>query len=221
MTGESRIPCGSDALPDSSASVAGTKQNGEAAGAPQDTSHKAAKTALRKALKAARGALDPATKVQWDAQIGAQVVAWWRMRQVATIGVYWPLAGEPDLRAAYSELARAGVQLALPVVMERDAALSFVEWTPGEPMIPDEMGVQVPATLRFVERPPALLIPCLGFNDENYRLGYGGGYYDRTLAAAPRPATLGIAYGNQRAVFSHAAYDVPLDVIVTEASRIS
>jgi len=216
MTGESRIPRSSDGLPDSSASVAGTKQDGE-----NDAGRQAAKTALRKALRTARGALEPAIKVQWDAHIGAQILAWWRLRQVSAMGVYWPLAGEPDLRAAYAELAKAGVQLCLPVVMERDAPLSFVEWTPGEPMIPDEMGVQVPADLRFVARPPALLIPCLGFNDENYRLGYGGGYYDRTLAPAPRPHTLGIAYSNQQAVFSHGPYDVPLDVIVTEASRIT
>jgi len=212
MTGESRIPCGSDGLPDSSASVAGTAQ---------PLSQQAAKTALRKALRAARGAVEPAIKVQWDAHIGAQVLAWWRVRQVSAIGVYWPLAGEPDLRAAYDELARAGVQLALPVVMERAAPLSFVEWTPGEPMLPDEMGIQVPATLRFVDRPPALLIPCLGFNEGNYRLGYGGGYYDRTLAPVPRPHTLGIAYSTQRAVFSHAAHDVPLDVIVTEATCVT
>jgi 5-formyltetrahydrofolate cyclo-ligase len=216
MTGNSRIPCGSDGLPDSGTSVAGAKQS-----TGDGTGQQAARSALRKALKAARGALDPAVKVGWDAQIGAQVVAWWRVRQVAALGVYWPLAGEPDLRAAYAELAKAGVRLALPVVMERDAPLSFVDWTPGEPMLPDQMGIQVPATLRFVERPPALLVPCLGFNEANYRLGYGGGYYDRTLAPAPRPQTLGIAYANQQAVFGHAAHDVPLDVIVTEATRIT
>jgi 5,10-methenyltetrahydrofolate synthetase len=88
-------------------------------------------------------------------------------------------------------------------------------------MIPDEMGVQVPAQLRFIERPPALLIPCLGFNADGYRLGYGGGYYDRTLERQPRPHTLGIAYSNQLAVFAHGPYDVPLDVIVTEASQIT
>ena len=187
-----------------------------------DPHHKqAAKAALRKALRTARGALDPAIKVQWDAAIGAQVVAWWRLRQPATLGVYWPLAGEPDLRAAYAELHQAGLRLALPVVMERDAPLAFTEWTPGEPTIPDEMGVQVPAQLRFIERPPALLVPCLGFNAEGYRLGYGGGYYDRTLEASPRPQTLGIAYSKQEAVFSHAPHDVPLDVIVTESSRVS
>ncbi|WP_296945574.1 5-formyltetrahydrofolate cyclo-ligase [uncultured Massilia sp.] len=207
MTGEPRIPRGPDALPEADAGETSLRQ--------------AAKAALRKALRTARGGLDPAIKVQWDARIGAQVVAWWRLRQVAAVGVYWPLAGEPDLRAAYAELHAAGVQLALPVVMERDAPLAFTAWTPGEPTIPDEMGVQVPAALRFVARPPALLVPCLGFNAEGYRLGYGGGYYDRTLEAAPRPYTLGIAYSSQQAQFSHAPHDVPLDVVVTEASRIT
>lgn len=206
MTGESRIARSIEGQSDASPSVA--------------TNGQIAKAALRKTLRTSRGAIDPAIKVQWDAAIGAQVVAWWRRRQLDGLAVYWPLAGEPDLSAAYSELARAGLALCLPVVMERDAPLAFAEWTPGETMIPDEMGVQVPARLRFVERPPALLVPCLGFNAEGYRLGYGGGYYDRTLEATPRPHTLGIAYGSQLAVFSHAPHDVPLDTIVTETSRI-
>jgi 5,10-methenyltetrahydrofolate synthetase len=206
MTGNSRIPRPFAGLRDNNSSVADHGQ--------------AAKTALRKALKATRGALDPAVKVQWDAHIGAQVVAWWRLRQMDTVGVYWPLAGEPDLRAAYAELALAGVRLALPVVMERNAPLAFTEWKLDEPMLADEMGVAVPATLRFIERPPALLIPCLGFNAEGYRLGYGGGYYDRTLELMPRPRTLGIAYSNQEAQFGHGSHDVPLDVIVTERSQV-
>ena len=207
MTGDPRITRPLSSLPDDAASVAGDSQAGKAA--------------RRKALRTARGSLDPAIKVQWDAHIGAQVIAWWRLRQIDTLGVYWPLAGEPDLRAAYAELALAGVRLALPVVMERNAPLTFTEWTPGEPMIADEMGVAVPAQLRFIERPPALLIPCLGFNAEGYRLGYGGGYYDRTLELPPRPRTLGIAYSNQEAQFGHAPHDVPLDVIVTEISKVT
>jgi 5,10-methenyltetrahydrofolate synthetase len=206
MTGDSRIPRPFAGQRDDTSSVAADSQ--------------AAKAALRRALKTTRGALDPAIKVQWDAHIGAQIVAWWRLRQMDTVGVYWPLAGEPDLRAAYAELALAGVRLALPVVMERNAPLAFTEWKLDEPMLADEMGVAVPATLRFVERPPALLIPCLGFNAEGYRLGYGGGYYDRTLELTPRPLTLGIAYSNQEAQFGHGAHDVPLDVIVTERSQI-
>jgi 5,10-methenyltetrahydrofolate synthetase len=175
-----------------------------------------AKQALRQALKQARSAVDPATRVQWDAAIGAQLLAWWRLRQFPAIGVYWPLAGEPDLRAAYAELADAGVRLALPVVLARDQALAFAEWTPGEALAKDLMGMTVPARLRMTERPPALVIPCLGFSDEGYRVGYGGGYYDRTLAASSRPATVGVAYSGQRAVFSPGAYDVALDVIFTE-----
>ncbi|WP_229455892.1 5-formyltetrahydrofolate cyclo-ligase [Massilia sp. KIM] len=172
---------------------------------------------MRAALKARRRALDPTVKRDWDQRIGAQVLAWARAQQPAMLGVYWPLAGEPDLHPAYAELAQAGVRLALPVVVARGAALGFAEWLPGEPTVCDAMGVTVPAALRMVERPPALLVPCLGFNAQGYRLGYGGGFYDRTLAAAPRPLTLGIAYAFQRVAFEGAAHDVPLDRVLTEA----
>jgi 5-formyltetrahydrofolate cyclo-ligase len=177
------------------------------------------KAALRKALTLARARIDPACKALWDAAIGAAMLAWWRglgAGAPASIGVYWPLKGEPDLSASYAELAADGVRLALPVVLERDAALGFTEWTPGEAMLADRMAVAVPAALRMVERPPALLVPCLGFNTLGYRLGYGGGYYDRTLELAPRPLTVGVAYSCQLAHFAGAAHDVALDRIITE-----
>jgi 5-formyltetrahydrofolate cyclo-ligase len=78
------------------------------------------------------------------------------------------------------------------------------------------MGVAVPANCASVARPPALLVPCLGFNADGYRLGYGGGYYDRTLAAAPRPSRWASPTACQAAAFRHAPHDVPLDIIVTE-----
>jgi len=177
----------------------------------------ARKTMLRRALLAARGALDPAVKAEWDGLIVARVVAWWRAHRAAALGVYWPLRGEPDLSAAYAELAELGVQLALPVVVARDAALGFSAWTPGEAMRKDSLGVAVPAVLRPMARPPALLVPCLGFNIQGYRLGYGGGFYDRTLEQAPRPLTLGIAYAMGAVVFDSDAHDVALDDIITEA----
>ncbi len=80
----------------------------------------------------------------------------------------------------------------------------------------DRMGVAVPAQLRMVARPPALLVPCLGFNAQRYRLGYGGGFYDRTLEALPRPLTVGVAYAADLAQFASAAHDVALDIILTE-----
>src|SRR4051794_21458535 len=132
MTGDPRIPCDTAVLPAGSG---------------------AAKAMLRKALLGARGALDPAVKAEWDAAIVARVLAWWRAHRPAALGVYWPLRGEPDLSAAYVELAQAGVQLALPVVLARDAALAWAAWTPGEAMLKDKMGVAVPAVARPVARP--------------------------------------------------------------------
>lgn len=179
------------------------------------------KAALRKSLALVRKAIAAPQKMLWDAAIAQGVLAWWRadMAQAAgPLGVYWPLRGEPDLSAAYAELADSGVRLALPVVLARDAALGFAEWTPGEAMVTDTMGVAVPAVLRMLERPPVLLIPCLGFDTLGYRLGYGGGYYDRTLAAQPRPLTVGVAYGCQQAAFTSAPHDVALDRIITEAT---
>ena len=199
MTGHSRIPCAPLAPPAS-------------AGAAE----KSDKQALRRKLAAVRAAVDPARRTAWDAAIGAHLVAWWRTRPVPALGVYWPLRAEADLSPAYAELAHAGVRLALPVVLARDAALGFADWRPGEAMVKDAMGVAVPADLRMVALPPALLVPCLGFNPHRFRLGYGGGYYDRTLAPTPRPFTLGIAYACLAAQFASAAHDVALDRIITE-----
>jgi 5,10-methenyltetrahydrofolate synthetase len=178
------------------------------------------KAALRKTLLAARLGLGDEVRQRWDGAIGAGVVAWWRSQRAATLGVYWPLRGEPDLHAAYAELAALGVHLVLPVALEKDAPLRFASWQPGEPMAQDAMKVAVPAHLRFEPCPPALLVPCLGFNPERLRLGYGGGFYDRTLQTAPRPATLGVVYACMAAQFAGDAHDIALDAIVTERGLI-
>ena len=180
----------------------------------------AAKAALRKHLKAQRASLDGADKPGRDRRIGAQVLAWWRRTRPPLLAVYWPLSGEPDLSETYRTLALEGAALALPVVVERHAPLAFAAWSPGEEMVLDPMGVAVPAQLRTVARPPALLVPCLGFNEHGYRLGYGGGFYDRTLEGGVKPATLGIAYACQAADFEADAHDVPLDLIVTEDTGV-
>ena len=201
MTGDQRIPRASGLLP---------------ATAPSDDSQQQDKSALRTLLKARRRAIDPALKHAWDDRIGARVRAWLQAHPHDTLGVYWPLAGEPDLRPAYAEIAAAGVRLALPVVVERDAPLGFAEWIPGEATESDRLGVAVPSDLRMIARPPALLVPCLGFNALGYRVGYGGGFYDRTLAPQPRPATVGIGYACLMLEFDADVHDVPLDTVITE-----
>ncbi|MRX06726.1 5-formyltetrahydrofolate cyclo-ligase [Pseudoduganella sp. FT25W] len=179
------------------------------------------KADLRRQLLTARRALDGTARAAWDRAIGEQVVAWWKAARPPALGVYWPLRDEPDLHAAYAELERLGARLLLPVVVRKDAALEFAEWRIGEAMVKDAMGVAVPADLRLqAAYPPALLVPCLGFNPEGYRLGYGGGFYDRTLARQPRPRALGIAYSSLQIAFAADAHDVALDCVLTEISGL-
>lgn len=176
------------------------------------------KPSLRKALLARRRELPEATRAQWDSAIAARLLAWCELQQVTSLGVYWPLHGEPDLHGAYAQLAARGVALLLPVVLEKHAPLGFAAWTPGETMVKDKMGVAVPEQLRLQPAPSHLLVPCLGFNGQNFRLGYGGGYYDRTLAQQPRPRTIGVAYACLEATFASGPYDIALDHMVTEGN---
>ena len=210
MTGESRIPCASIVPPENASSGTSLDQATAAA----------AKAALRKHLKSQRATLAGDDKRNADRRIGAQVLAWWRRTRPPLLAVYWPLGGEPDLHDLYRTLSLDGAALALPVVLQRHAPLAFAAWTPGEAMGTDLTGIAVPASLRFVDRPPALLVPCLGFDANGYRLGYGGGFYDRTLAGDIRPATLGVAYACQAAQFEVDVHDLPLDLIVTEATDV-
>lgn len=174
------------------------------------------KQVLRKALASVRAALDNQHRSDWDRALCAHLLAWCERHAWPALGVYWPIKGEPDLRPAYAALAARGVRLCLPVVLQADAPLAYAEWQPGEALRKDDMGVGVPAALRLQTMPPALLVPCLGYNRQRLRLGYGGGYYDRTLATPPRPATAGVAYACLAAEFDGDAHDIALDTILTE-----
>ncbi|HEY1148479.1 MAG TPA: 5-formyltetrahydrofolate cyclo-ligase [Pseudoduganella sp.] len=196
MTSATRIPRNPAELPASSAQT---------------------KADLRRSLLAERRAVPAETRAQWDRQLCANIVKWWEGSGVDALGVYWPLRDEPDLHAAYAELSRRGVRLLLPVVVQRDTALEFASWEIGEAMVKDGMGVAVPAHLRIEPYPPALLVPCLGFNSGGFRLGYGGGFYDRTLARDPRPATVGVAWSCLEVEFGVDNHDIALDIVVTEA----
>jgi 5,10-methenyltetrahydrofolate synthetase len=178
------------------------------------------KTVLRRTLLANRQAIAAEVRNQWDAAIGERVIDWCTRHQQRALGVYWPVRGEPDLRPAYAELAARGVQLALPVVVDKDAPLRFAVWTPGDALTKDAFGVSTPAQASATIQPDALLIPCVGFNARNYRLGYGGGFYDRTLALEPRPLAVGIAYECSLAEFDEASHDIALDCIITERSPL-
>ena len=135
------------------------------------------------------------------------------------IGGYWPIRNEPDIRALFHEWTKGGHRIGLPLVDRVQRPLTFVHWKPQSAMAPGFLGVPVPTSGNavYVE---LLLVPCLGFStgpgDVHHRLGYGGGYYDRTLAARSCK-TIGIAYEAMHSEhFEPGPHDVPLDYIVTE-----
>jgi 5,10-methenyltetrahydrofolate synthetase len=177
------------------------------------------KTTLRRALLAVRNAASGDLRAQWDAAIRDRLLAWHNRNPVNSIGVYWPIRNEPDLHILYAELAKRQVRLALPLVVAKDAPLKFAAWVPGDAVIVDAMGIAIPANPVVFAQPEAVLIPCVGFNSANIRLGYGGGFYDRTLASSPRPIAVGIAYECGREEFVSESHDISLDLIVTERSE--
>jgi 5,10-methenyltetrahydrofolate synthetase len=143
---------------------------------------------------------------------------------VHSVGFYWPLAGEFDARAAIAIWLGADPQrtASLPVIKDRGAPLEFHAWSPDTPMKTGHHKISEPASGRVVI-PDLLFVPCVGFDAAGFRLGYGGGYYDRTLAAWPgakKPLTVGVAYEACRTdALQREAHDIPLDLILTEAGR--
>ena len=134
-----------------------------------------------------------------------------------TLGVYSPMRGEIDIfDLAAGHLARGG-SLGLPVVVQKGAPVEFWRWRPGMPMSRGLWNIPIPAVPERVE-PDALIVPLVGFDRALFRLGYGGGYYDRTLAQlARKPFCIGFGYqsGMLPTIFPQ-AHDIPMDLIVTD-----
>jgi 5-formyltetrahydrofolate cyclo-ligase len=175
--------------------------------------------AARCRLVAERTALPLATRTR----LAAELVA--RLRIAAPdalrrcVGFYWPLKGEPDLRSFVRELVAGGAEAALPVVVGENRPLEFWRWTSTTKLTRQSVwGIPVPAE-RVPAHPEVVLAPVVGFDEEGYRLGYGGGYYDRTLAfLRPRPFVIGVGFELGRlATIYPQPHDVPMDLIVTEA----
>ena len=133
------------------------------------------------------------------------------------IGFYWPFKGEYDPRPLVRALHAQGARLALPVVVRRAAPMAFRPWRPGTRLVPGIWDIPVPAEGDPV-LPDTLLVPLVGFDPRGYRLGHGGGYYDRTLAAmAHRPRAIGIGFESLRLPTIHPRpHDIPMNLIVTE-----
>ncbi len=175
---------------------------------------------LRRQLLQSRQSTPIATRLAWDQSIAEQVYTRVIAMNSQRLAVYWPIKGEPDLQTCYQALHQHGVRLALPLVVGKGLALRFVPWAPGDAMEPDDWGIPIPQQRDQELVVDTLLIPCVGFNTEHYRLGYGGGFYDRSLAQMPQANTIGIAYQQAQVDFTHESYDIAMDCIVTEKGII-
>ena len=134
------------------------------------------------------------------------------------VSLYWPFRGEPDLREWLTSVNARGGQTALPIVVAKGQPLIFRAYKPGDRLEKGVWNIPIPAEGDPVI-PDVVIAPVVGFDAERYRLGYGGGFFDRTLAALPRkPLVIGIGYELQRIPTIYPQpHDVPMSVIVTEA----
>jgi 5,10-methenyltetrahydrofolate synthetase len=150
---------------------------------------------------------------------------WLVGRTDTTIGAYWPIKGEFDPLPALHRWKEDGElneepqrrRIALPVINKLHKTMTFHTWYPGCPMEEDAYGIPKPKDTEMVS-PSLLFVPCVGYSAGGYRLGYGGGFYDRMLASLePKPFTVGLGFGvGYVPDFEPESHDIPLDAILTD-----
>jgi 5-formyltetrahydrofolate cyclo-ligase len=173
---------------------------------------------VRRALLTWRKALDVDTHAELSAKNKNHFASFLKDHPTATVGFYWPIQNEVDLRTEIKSHIALGGKAALPVVPGKDQPMVFHNWTPQTKLMPGYAGIPEP-----VETPKSaldiILAPLVGFDNAGYRLGYGGGFFDRTLAVlSPKPIVVGIGFEATRLedIQPH-QYDVPVDVLITDA----
>jgi 5-formyltetrahydrofolate cyclo-ligase len=178
------------------------------------------RAALRRALLETRRRLSAQGRHAVDDALLARLDALLGDVAGETIAIYWAVRGEPSIDPLAVRWSLAGARLALPVVVAPEQPLRFVSWRPGEPTVRGAMGIPQPAVGEAL-RPTLLVLPCVGFDARGYRLGYGGGYYDRSLAAldadgGPPPRAIGVAWDDALMEgFAPLPTDRPLEAVVT------
>lgn len=175
--------------------------------------------ALRREMVARRATLGAARRDELAARIVGHLATALAVPGVAAF--CWPIKHEPDVRAVVQRWLAAGARAVLPVVVAEAAPLAFREWNPDAPLEADRYGIPTPSAGEWLQ-PDLILMPLNGFDAAGYRLGYGGGYFDRTLAAlSPRPLAVGVGFEvNRLDSIRPEAHDQRLDWIVTEAGAV-
>ena len=171
----------------------------------------------RQRLAVAREALDAHAVDAHRRQIDAQLERAFPGLKGIAFAFCWPIRKEYDARHLARTLREAGALTALPVVVAPKTPLAFREWHPGVELAKGPLGIPYPVDSRAVA-PRALLLPMIGWDAQGYRLGYGGGFFDRTLAALKeKPLVIGVSYELARMQTIHPQpWDMPMDYVVTE-----
>ncbi|MBI4996124.1 MAG: 5-formyltetrahydrofolate cyclo-ligase [Rhodocyclales bacterium] len=187
----------------------------------QEPDSSAFRTLLRQEKIAARLALPADEHRRASLAIESRLEALLGDRSPQVVAFCWPLRKEFDCRPLVERLLARGWRAAQPVVLAPAQPMVFRPWDPATPMTEDRHGIPIPAGDRTVT-PDVVLLPLVAFDALGYRIGYGGGYFDRTLAAlAPRPFAVGVGFELARvASVRPEAHDIRLDAIVTEAACV-
>ena len=178
--------------------------------------------AQRETLIAARTAIVPDQHRVWNDRITTLLLAGFAVPPGTVIGFCWPYKGEFDARFVVRRWRDEGAIATLPAVIEKARPLQFRKWWPGAPMRAGVYDIPVPDGTDVLI-PDIVIVPMNGFDEQGYRLGYGGGYFDRTLAALERRVlAVGVSYEALRLPTIHPQpHDIPMDFVVTEASLYS
>ncbi len=173
--------------------------------------------AQRQGLLAAREALDADALEHARLRIDAHLERAFPGLVSTRLAFCWPMRGEYDARPLAQGLRGRGAVTALPVVVAPGRPLEFRAWYPGVPLAAGPLGIPYPAASEVIV-PTVILVPLIGWDAAGHRLGYGGGYFDRTLAALdPRPTSIGVGYELGRIATIHPQpWDIPMDWMVTE-----
>jgi 5-formyltetrahydrofolate cyclo-ligase len=175
-----------------------------------------AKQALRQRMLAAREAWDP---VAAGLALAQHVLRAAKPPAGAVVSGFWPIGHEIDIRPLMVALHERGHPIVLPVTPKRGNPLSFLRWRPGDVLQPERFGTFRPIGEPAI--PDYLLVPLLAFDRRGHRLGYGAGFYDRTLAGLPGRFALGVAYAAQEVPeVPIGASDVALDAVATDSGMI-
>lgn len=174
----------------------------------------------RKALIDARRRIARDERARCNERITETLEAVIAEAAAGTVGLYWPMQGEFNTLPLAESLRAKGIRTALPAIVEKNAPLTYRPWDDDSTLEPGVWNIPTPVTSVTVV-PDLVLAPVVGFAEPSWRLGFGGGYFDRTLAAmTPKPAAVGVGYELGRLETIHPQpHDIPLNMVVTEAGR--